>query len=167
MSKVIFLDVDGVLNCCKGDHPTKERTPNGFIGIDQKYVKRLKKIVDNTGAYIVLTSDWKDLFRTDDCDPDQANIDGKYLCECLTKEGLKITERTDDKSVGNDFSTGRGYGIRKYLKNHPEVTDYIILDDVHFMDFSRDLEPHLILLTNSLTEKVVNKSINFLKPVDK
>ena len=52
--KVIFLDVDGVLNCQK-----TEAKCRGFIGVDSKKVKLLKKIVDATDAKIVLSSSWK------------------------------------------------------------------------------------------------------------
>ena len=55
--KVIFLDVDGVLNCNK----SKSRC-NLCVGIDADKIKRLKEIIDETGAYIVLTSTWKDYY---------------------------------------------------------------------------------------------------------
>lgn len=53
--KVIFLDVDGVLNC----HSTKDKC-DGYIGIDDKKVSLLKEIVDTTGAIIILVSSWKE-----------------------------------------------------------------------------------------------------------
>ena len=53
--KVIFLDIDGVLN----NEYSKTRAPSGVIGIDGDKVKRLRKIVESTGAKLVLTSSWK------------------------------------------------------------------------------------------------------------
>ena len=53
--KVIFLDVDGVLNC----HSTKDKCGD-YIGIDDKKVALLKEIVDATGAIIILVSSWKE-----------------------------------------------------------------------------------------------------------
>ena len=53
--KVIFLDVDGVLNSVR----TKEQTPSGCTGIESKLVKNLAKIVNETKAILILTSDWK------------------------------------------------------------------------------------------------------------
>ena len=50
--KVIFLDVDGVLN----DDYTADRSPAGFIGIDDGMVANLERIVRKTGAKIVLSS---------------------------------------------------------------------------------------------------------------
>ena len=166
MSKVIFLDVDGVLNRHHERYYTRETSPQGFIGIGQKHLYWLKYIVDKTGAYIVLSSDWKDCFETDDCDPNKVNCpDGTYLANRLAKAGCRIVERTDDSSVGNERSTGRGFGIRKYLKAHPEVTEYVILDDVWFLDFNRELVPHLLWLEYPLTRRPAEKAIKCLNGV--
>ena len=113
MSKVIFLDIDGVLNRHDERYPTREKSPMGFVGVGQKHIDQLKRIVDETGAYIVLSSDWKMCFDTIDCNPDNANNeDGVYLWKRLNDAGCRIIEHTDDRSVGNDYSTGRGFGIR-------------------------------------------------------
>ena len=54
--KVIFLDVDGVLNSqqlfekCEDDQ---------LISVDEDNIKNLKTIVDATGAKIVLSSSWR------------------------------------------------------------------------------------------------------------
>ena len=54
--KVIFLDVDGVLNSqqlfekCEDDQ---------LISVDEDNIKNLKTIVDATGAMIVLSSSWR------------------------------------------------------------------------------------------------------------
>ena len=63
MSKVIFLDIDGVLNAdCDFGGRSK---PNPYVtsdsgkrycGICKTHVKYLKEIVDRTGAKIVLVS---------------------------------------------------------------------------------------------------------------
>ena len=50
-AKVIFLDVDGVLN----DMNSKSRVSPMIVGIDKAHVRLLKYIVDQTGAGIVLT----------------------------------------------------------------------------------------------------------------
>lgn len=55
MEKVLFLDVDGVLN-----HPyTKSRSPHGTLGVDPSRAKILDRIVSETGCYIVLCSTWR------------------------------------------------------------------------------------------------------------
>lgn len=163
MSKVIFLDVDGVLNRHHERYGTREKSPMGFTGVGQKHLLELRRIVEETGAYIVLSSDWKDCFYTDECNPMEADKDGVYLCKRLAENGLKIVERTDDKSEGNERSTGRGFGIRKYLKAHPEVTEYVILDDVWFFDFTKELVPHFLWLEYPLTKRSADKAIKCLK----
>jgi hypothetical protein len=55
--KVIFLDIDGVLNCDKTPNPRKFP----YI-VDKKLLVRLKKLLDRTGAKVVLSSTWR-------CDP--------------------------------------------------------------------------------------------------
>ena len=56
--KIIFLDVDGVLNC--------KSTPDrcyGYIGIEDEKVNHLKRIVEETSAKIVLISSWKEYWK--------------------------------------------------------------------------------------------------------
>src|SRR5450759_4593748 len=55
--KVIFLDIDGVLNCDKTPNPRKFP----YI-VDKTLLVRLKKLLDRTGAKAVLSSTWR-------CDP--------------------------------------------------------------------------------------------------
>ncbi len=162
MSKVIFLDVDGVLNKHTGITVTTEKSPNGFIGVDKRYLPNLKQLVEDTGADIVLSSDWKDLFETDDCDPIHADADGAYLVKRLSDYGLTIKKRTDDRSVGNDWSTGRGYGIRKYLKENPDVEEYVILDDIRFIDFTGELLEHFVYCNSPLGKRNMKKAYKIL-----
>ena len=53
--KIIFLDVDGVLN----NNDTDTRNPLGYIGVDDTLCQRLRDIVAATGAKIVLSSAWR------------------------------------------------------------------------------------------------------------
>lgn len=127
--RTIFLDIDGVLN----DDNTclKERTPEGYAGVESKYIKVLKYIVDKTGAEIVLSSDWRAEWHHNG----KHGEDMRYLCKKLSDEGLTIADKTPGNVKGKGFS-GRGLEIAKYLKDHPEITDYVILDDNDFFDFS-------------------------------
>lgn len=52
--KLLFLDVDGVLNCSK----TKVRF-GPFLGIDQEKADLVKKIVNETGCKVILSSTWR------------------------------------------------------------------------------------------------------------
>ena len=53
--KVIFLDIDGVLN----EDTTPTRTQSCALFIDQEKLLRLKRIIDATQAKIVLSSTWR------------------------------------------------------------------------------------------------------------
>lgn len=50
--KVLFLDVDGVLN-------GHNRYPNGYCGLDRLHLGLLDRIVAETGCRIVLVSAWR------------------------------------------------------------------------------------------------------------
>lgn len=162
-TKIIFLDVDGVLNEHRGEDATRNKTPDGFVGVEDKYLLQLMLIVEFTGASIVLSSDWKDEFGDNLCTYDDASNDGRYLLNRLSEFGLSIYERTDDRSIGTDMSTGRGYGIRKFLKSHPEVENYVILDDIPFSDFNGELKEHFVWMDeHPLCDEYTKKAIEIL-----
>lgn len=100
--KVIFLDVDGVLNC----RSTKDKC-GGYIGIDDKKVSLLKEIVDATGAIIILVSSWKEWWTNNPrYKPNQDEM-ATYLDEKLAKQGLIIRDKTRD---GNSLG-----GVKAFL----------------------------------------------------
>ena len=58
--KVIFLDIDGLLNSDEYFDKIKKMQIQGIESeIDVNKVKLLKKAVDETGAKVVLTSSWR------------------------------------------------------------------------------------------------------------
>lgn len=121
--KIIFLDVDGVLNT----RNTKDRC-GVVIGIEDEKVKRLAKIVSRTGASIMLTSSWKHGWSAD---PRKNDRDGDYLNRKLAKYGLKITDKVD---MGISV---RGYEILQWLDwqirmKKQSVESYVVLDDERF-----------------------------------
>lgn len=120
--KLIFLDIDGVLNCMG----SKSRC-QGFIGIDNDKVKRLKQIVDATDAKIVLTSTWK---RHWDKNKDFNETMGKYIDQKFKKQGLRVMDKTTDDNIH------RGIGIKNYIISfHTSVESWIVIDDEYFPDY--------------------------------
>ena len=88
--KVIFLDVDGVLN----NADTKDRSPSGYKGVSGEMIRNLREIVRKTGAQIILSSDWR-LIRDDKVH----GKDYRYLVRKLRFiGGLKLSGHTDDIS---------------------------------------------------------------------
>ncbi|MEY8369900.1 HAD domain-containing protein [Anaerovoracaceae bacterium 42-11] len=129
----VFLDVDGVLNT----RTTCQRTPDGFTGIDEARVSILANTIKKYGGGdIVLSSDWKEMKPTDE--------DYIFLISKLEKYDLSISGHTQDKN------RERGAGIVNYLEQHPEIEEYVILDDCtfDFMNYKKLWER--LLLTNGI-----------------
>ena len=122
--KVIFLDIDGVLNT-----PSSENRCGEYIGIDDDKVERLKQIVEKTKAEIVLISTWKKYWRKEDKLKPLQDYSANYLDEKLAKQGLKAIDKTKDKADGRYLS--RGESILEYVYRN-NVKKYIILDDCQF-----------------------------------
>ena len=148
--RVIFLDIDGVLNAdCdfggKSKHNPYVSSDDGnrYCGICRTHVKLLKKIVDRTDAKIVLTSSWKNDYN-DYIRHGYFNRVGKYLYNKLRALGLSIYDTT----IKYDFSGGknRGYEISQWLEDHPDVDRWVVLDDEKFSDYDfLKITPNLIL----------------------
>ena len=133
MSFAIFLDIDGVLNT----RTTCEHTPDCHVGIDDQRVAILAGAIRKYGpAEIILSSDWKELR------PDEE--DYLYLISKLDKYGLKSAGKT------TDHWNNRGEGILQYLESHPEIDEYVILDDniFDFQDYPKLWER--LLITNGI-----------------
>jgi hypothetical protein len=115
--KVIFLDVDGVLNSehwYKKNHKRHPERCRVETAIDPRFVRNLKKIVQKTGAKIVLSATCRSTVR------EKRN---HYLHQILEKYGMKIYDYTI--RLGNE----RGYEIQDWLDKHRDVTNIVILDD--------------------------------------
>lgn len=141
--KVIFLDVDGVLN----DAYTKRLTKAGFTFVDKDKILLLKHIVDKTGAKVVLSSDW----RYDENDPDLDELQIE-----LSKFGIFIFDFTPIHT-----SNYRGSEIQEWLYNHPNVLNFVILDD------RNDMEPNMEYLVQTsfdrgLTAELAAEAIQIL-----
>ena len=89
MRKIIFLDIDGVLNSM--DYFKQTKDCKGYTEINPEKVKLLKEIVDRTGAEIVLSSTWRDLGKRKD-EPEHPMY--TYLTNTLREYGLEIMEHT-------------------------------------------------------------------------
>ena len=150
---VIFLDVDGVLNCVE----TKNKC-NGLLGIDGMKVKRLKEIVDKTDSKIVLTSTWKIGW---DEDNDKCHYDAKYLNNKLSEQGLFIYDKTIDNG------SNRGEGIYDWIMSH-ETENWVVFDDELFDDFDCVIKTHLVKTNfynpkGGLQQQHIDKALKILK----
>ena len=139
---VIFLDIDGVLDVFDPHAKMQYLLPNA--------VERLHRLVDRTKAEVVVVSDWrygckkywnrcvKGLFHKKESKP------WAYLRKTLKKAKVAIS----DVTPWRDDLKSRTEEIRAYLQEHPEVYNYVILDDCFGDDFSSDpeIQSHLVFV---------------------
>jgi hypothetical protein len=104
--KVIFLDIDGVLN----NFDLTGRY--GLDYIDQEMVRRLGMVVSQTDADLVLSSYW----RLDEYDRSLVDMSLKY-------QGMFLRDRTPE------LSGPRSLEIASWLSSNEDVVRYAILDD--------------------------------------
>jgi hypothetical protein len=125
--KIIFLDIDGVLNSDEY-YRSVDRAKNDWSRFDPIAVDYIKKLVTEFSAKLVITSTWR--FGA-----------VKQLDNELNKSHL-------NKHLHKDWQTPkthpshRGTEIKMWLDNHPEVNNYLILDDDSNM--LKDQLPHFV-----------------------
>ena len=146
--KVIFLDVDGVLNS-ESDYMYHSGPKKGqygrrgprvgtyatgkYRGIDNTKVKRLARIVRETAAIIVLVSSWKRCYVH--FLEKGRDVFGRYLYNKLAAQGLTIHSTTyKEEQIRDPLGTYsryvRGTGIWHWLEDHEgEVESWVALDD--------------------------------------
>lgn len=105
--KVIFLDVDGVLN----SHVLIYHY--GFDYIDEGLLELLVTVVKNTGSEIVLSSTWRLEERS-----------RNLVKSSLSRFGVELFDWTGRIAGGY-----RCEEISEWLKMHPKVKKYAVLDD--------------------------------------
>ena len=118
MRRIIFLDIDGVLNSVKYDRERTDKEGN----IDETRMVLLKELVDSTNAEIVLSSSWRKHWSIDDSECD--NI-GRELNSTFDKYGMIISDKTPVLSA-----LDRSVEIQTWLEKHLcEIQSFVIIDD--------------------------------------
>lgn len=130
--KIIFLDIDGVLNSHKYwvENPDREKSRLGDL--DPSAIETLNRIVERTGAKIVLSSTWRKVWSVDE------------VSEMFKSRGYRFDNIIDKTPV---LDTIRGLEIDDFLKSKgfdpvyydrekcrkrisdSEIKNYIIIDD--------------------------------------
>jgi hypothetical protein len=147
--KVMFLDHDGVI-CLASEWGGryKKRTKAGFVGaanapdmpvdlrfdnFNQKAIEILNDILKETGAEIVVSSDWQRWCTVEE-------MGEYYESKGIIKKPIAFTPNLGDCTVhGNNFIWSpdwdleqcRSIEIKQYLHNHPEVTHWVAIDDLN------------------------------------
>lgn len=150
--KVIFLDIDGVLNTDETyDRIEQDYRETGIrkILIDEFRVEYLKQIVECTGAKIVLSSSLRCYFeKKEDRVVPSTNKFALEFVNILNKYGLSLYDVTPVLKNSSDVVFQRQDEIKLWLLQHNDVENFVILDDetTFLIDF---VGTHLIKL-NSL-----------------
>jgi hypothetical protein len=147
--KVIFLDNDGVICLSnnwgerakkwanfKRDNPEVEFTDRPvqcrFDDFDDKAVKVLNEILEETGAEIVVSSDWR-------LHANLEELGDYYESQGIIKRPIAVTDIFKDifPKEWNAFrfraelELERSMEIGHWLQNHPEVTSWVAIDDLN------------------------------------
>ena len=133
--KVIFLDIDGVLNCKKTPNPRS--LP---YMVDRRLLTRFKRLLKRTRAKVVLTSTWR-------YDPA-----GLFSAK---RWGIPFISVTPDMP-----KRPRHDEIRAWLKKHPQVTRFVVIDDED--DGLDDLPLFQPSATTGLTGEMVRSVVQYL-----
>ena len=137
--KVLFLDIDGVVNRAG----TRQRY-RGFMGIDPFLASMVGKIILDTGAAVVLTSTWRHFQG------------GREEVDRHVYKTFDVTPIAD---------TGfRGEEVKMWLDEHPEVTRYAIVDDDS--DFYADQPLFKTNWQTGITDEVAQQVTEFLNRRD-
>ncbi|WP_297421829.1 HAD domain-containing protein [Clostridium sp.] len=143
--KVIFLDIDGVLNS------EKFLRNNPGQAIDKNSVSILKNIVDKTGAIIVMSSGWRLWF-----DDNMMPQDGYSQClyDILCEFHIKLFGKTPDFSTEEirtrkTFSNVKATEINAWLNAHEIVVDkYVVIDDLDLKN--EEINAHLVRINGQV-----------------
>ena len=149
---VIFLDVDGVLNC----RHTRTRTSDGWCFVDDSLVARFKKLLDLSGARLVLSSTWREGWNQED--ESKNDISFIELRNKFNEFGIEIFDRT------GEMCEHRWQSIKEYMECPREdpIEHYVIIDDWADMG---EYSNHLVLTNPSigLTDEDVEAALRILE----
>jgi len=164
---ILFLDIDGVLATYKqyvmNKKKFQDKNPiakelNISYPFDPKCVKIFNEILDETGADIVLSSDWKELFNLKE-------LDKIFKFNGVNKSPIDVTI-SELASFGNQ-TMNRAFQIGEYVTRN-NITNYVVIDDLNvgkYMVITN--EENKFVLTNDFEGikqlGIKNKIINILK----
>ena len=118
--KIIFLDVDGVLNVC-----TQQRDVFGSL-FHQQFMDNLKKVIDETNAKIVISSSWRhsglkvmqEMWKERNLAGEVIDVTANHPSNYKETINLGFHERLE-----------RGFEIQDWLDKHNDVDRFVIIDD--------------------------------------
>ena len=131
MSKILFLDIDGVLNSNFWNDRHQTEISDGTL-IDEEKIKLLALLVKETNAEIILHSGWRFWF---DAGLKPLCTEANKLVGQLERENLYISGVTPDLTTeeirkNRKFSLVKADEILLWINSHDDVTAWVVLDDL-------------------------------------
>ena len=192
--KVIFLDHDGVI-CLStewGGRYKKQKKWGElkmsmgmneipiefrFDNFNKKAIKILNSIIEETGAEIVVSSDWKRWATVEE-------MGQYYESQVVVKKPISFTPNLGECDQEENFPWSRQWEleqtrsieIKQFLNDHPEITHWVAIDDLNMgkegMDYGMKFDHEWGLENFVLTPKgneglkqsgIKEKVLSFLK----
>ncbi len=180
MTKVIFLDIDGVLNSniYFRSYEYAEARATAQMGDDRNYgddyklmiddaaVALLNEVIERTKAKIVLSSSWRLHFDLNEMQDmlNRSGFEGKLIGR--TPRGMEIDpEIAGSPPMRMGVHYARGYEIQQWLVQTKHKDKFVILDDTN--DFVH-LTPYLVRTDPNvgLVQEDVEKLVKMLGEED-
>ena len=148
--KVIFLDLDGTICLSnnwggrskkwakyRSENPETSKFINDapvevrFDDFDKKAIKVLNEILEETGAEIVVSSDWR-------CHANLEELGEYFISQGILKKPVGVTKLLGQCNQPEnypwlrkwDVEQSRSLEILQYLFDHPEVSQWVAVDDL-------------------------------------
>ena len=150
--KIIFLDVDGVLNFSECWTRPENKGKCGKIW-DNECVAQLNRIVKETGAKIVVSSSWRILKEHYNAVLNEMGIEGEILGKTPTR--LPVT---------NINGVRRGDEIQSWMDTQDiePIEKFVILDDDSDMCHLKEYLVQSDFMDKGLTKDLADKAIEML-----
>lgn len=131
MNRVLFLDIDGVLNSHFWNNSHQKEIIEGTL-IDEEKIKILAPLIKKTDAGLILHSGWRFWFNEE---RKPLRKEAGKLVDLLEKEGLSINGVTPDLTTEEirrtkKFSLVKADEILLWLKLHDDIAGWVVLDDL-------------------------------------
>ena len=147
--KVIFLDNDGVI-CLDGNWGSRFKKQDKWGGrklsmtsreipveyrfdnFDKGAIKILNEIIEETGAEIIVSSDWRFHANLEE-------LGQYYLDQGISKAPIATTDMFKDLFPSEwsglrfraELELERSMEINHWVENHPEITHWVAIDDLN------------------------------------
>lgn len=146
-NKIIFLDIDGVLNVSSGD---KVFVPELNINVNWykpsiDYINQILR--NNNDIFVVVSSTWRE-FHSESFD----------VRNTLANAGLDYKFHKDwstpiFKKTFHEFKNGiehRAKEIKEWLKKHKDISHFVIIDDMYHDFYDQKMDDNFVHVSSKL-----------------